>query len=52
MLAHEVDRLRPVGTLGGSILLYRFDSAPVDAPGPTAPEGYCASDDVSLRTAG
>lgn len=42
----------PVGTLGGSILLYRFDSAPVDASGPTAPEGYCASDDVSLRTVG
>ena len=39
----------PVGTLGGSVLLYRFDAAPVDGPGPTAPAPFCDGD-VSTRT--
>ena len=39
----------PVGTLGGSVLLYRFDAAPVDEPGPTAPAPFCGGD-VSTRT--
>ncbi|HEY2814061.1 MAG TPA: glycosyltransferase family 39 protein [Acidimicrobiales bacterium] len=39
----------PVGTIGGSVLLYRFD-APIDpSPGPTKPVGIC-SGDVSTRT--
>jgi hypothetical protein len=39
----------PVGTIGGSVLLYRFD-ARVDArPGPTMPVGLC-SGDVSTRS--
>lgn len=38
----------PVGTIGGSILLYRFDE-PVDPrPGPTMPVDLC-SGDVSIR---
>jgi 4-amino-4-deoxy-L-arabinose transferase-like glycosyltransferase len=32
----------PVGTLGGSILLYRFDIAPTAEPGPSAPAPPCA----------
>ena len=39
----------PVGTIGGSVVVYRFDG-PVDArPGPTMPVGLC-SGDVSTRT--
>lgn len=38
----------PVGTLGGSVLLYRFDAPPVDAPGPTAPALPCDGD-ISTR---
>ena len=38
----------PVGTLGGSVLLYRFDQPPVDAPGPTAPARPCEGR-VSVR---
>ncbi|HSN07302.1 MAG TPA: glycosyltransferase family 39 protein [Candidatus Angelobacter sp.] len=40
----------PVGTLGGSVLLYRFDAPPTSAPGPTVPAGPC-SGDVSVRPA-
>jgi hypothetical protein len=32
----------PVGTLGGSILLYHFTSAPRSVPGPPAPANVCA----------
>lgn len=39
----------PVGTIGGSVLLYRFDTAPDPAPGPTAPAAYCDGD-VSTRS--
>jgi hypothetical protein len=39
----------PVGTIGGSVLLYRFD-APVDSrPGPTMPVGRCPGT-ASVRT--
>jgi hypothetical protein len=39
----------PTGTLGGSVLLYRFDS-PVDPrPGPTMPVGLCSGEE-STRT--
>ena len=38
----------PVGTLGGSIVLYRFASPPTSDPGPTAPAFFC-SGDVSTR---
>jgi hypothetical protein len=38
----------PVGTLGGSILLYRFTSAPTAAPGPAAPAPRCTGT-VSYR---
>ncbi|MEY2463781.1 MAG: hypothetical protein QOH64_1919 [Acidimicrobiaceae bacterium] len=39
----------PVGTIGGSVLLYRFD-APVDPrPGPVMPVDLCSSE-VSVRT--
>jgi hypothetical protein len=39
----------PVGTIGGSVLLYRFED-PVDAsPGPTMPADIC-SGDVSTRS--
>jgi hypothetical protein len=31
----------PVGTLGGSILLYHFTSHPTGAPGPAAPAPLC-----------
>jgi hypothetical protein len=31
----------PVGTLGGSILLYRFTSSPTDAPGGPSPAAVC-----------
>jgi hypothetical protein len=37
-----------VGTLGGSVLLYRFDEPPVDDPGPVAPAPFC-SGDISTR---
>ena len=40
----------PVGTIGGSVLLYRFDTPPTADPGPTAPALPC-SGDVSLRVA-
>jgi hypothetical protein len=41
----------PVGTIGGSVLLYRFD-APVDPrPGPTMPVDLC-SGDASVRRRG
>ena len=40
----------PVDTIGGSVLLYRFD-APIDArPGPDMPVGLCDGD-ASVRTA-
>ncbi len=38
----------PVGTLGGSIVLYRFTSPPTSDPGPTAPAPPCDGD-VSTR---
>ncbi|HET7901618.1 MAG TPA: glycosyltransferase family 39 protein [Candidatus Nanopelagicales bacterium] len=38
-----------VGTLGGSVVLYRFDEAPTDAPGPTAPAGPCTGSSGSIR---
>lgn len=38
----------PVGTIGGSVLLYRFDAAPSAEPGPTAPAPFCDGD-VSRR---
>ena len=34
----------PVGTLGGSIVLYRFSAAPSAVPGPVAPAPYCSGD--------
>jgi hypothetical protein len=40
----------PVGTLGGSIVLYRFTSPPTADPGPTAPAPPCDGD-VSTRNA-
>lgn len=41
----------PVGTLGGgSVLLYRFDSAPDPAPGPERPVGPCFGAEVSSAT--
>ena len=40
----------PVGTIGGSVLLYRFATPPTADPGPTAPAPPC-SGDVSVRTA-
>ena len=39
----------PVGDLGGSIILYKFDRPPSALPGPTEPTGYCASGDQSVR---
>jgi len=39
----------PVGTIGGSVLLYRFEEAVDSSPGPTMPAGIC-SGDVSTRT--
>jgi hypothetical protein len=41
----------PVGTLGGSILLYHFTVAPTAAAGPPAPAPLCAGT-VSHRVAG
>jgi Dolichyl-phosphate-mannose-protein mannosyltransferase len=43
----------PVGDLGGSILLYKFDHPPSVLPGPTEPTGYCAAgrESVRIRTA-
>jgi 4-amino-4-deoxy-L-arabinose transferase-like glycosyltransferase len=41
----------PVGTLGGSILLYHFTVAPTAAVGPAAPASLCAGR-VSHRVAG
>jgi hypothetical protein len=38
----------PVGTLGGSIVLYRFVTPPTSEPGPTAPAPLCHGD-VSTR---
>ena len=38
-----------VGTIGGSILLYRFEQPPTPEPGPSRPAGRC-SGDVSVRT--
>lgn len=32
----------PVGDIGGSILLYRFDSPPDSSPGPAAPASACS----------
>lgn len=39
----------PVGDLGGSVLLYRFDAAPDPAPGPDLPAAPCDGP-VSRRT--
>ena len=39
----------PVGTLGGSILVYRFTLPPDGAPGPTVPAGPCTGP-ASTRT--
>jgi 4-amino-4-deoxy-L-arabinose transferase-like glycosyltransferase len=43
----------PVGELGGSILVYRFDRPPSAAPGPTRPVGRCPADTggFSIRVA-
>jgi len=41
----------PVGTLGGSILLYHFTSPPTKAAGPAAPAPLCTGS-VSHRVAG
>ncbi|MEY2434896.1 MAG: hypothetical protein QOC92_4621 [Acidimicrobiaceae bacterium] len=38
----------PVSTIGGSVLIYRFESAVDPSPGPTMPVGLC-SGDVSTR---
>jgi hypothetical protein len=42
----------PVGTLGGSILVYHFTVAPTAAAGPAAPAPLCAPGSVSHRVAG
>ena len=39
----------PVDTIGGSIVLYRFDAPPNPAPGPTMPADLCAGERVSRR---
>jgi hypothetical protein len=39
----------PVDTIGGSILLYRFDSPPTSEPGPTTPANSCFDDTYSRR---
>jgi hypothetical protein len=39
----------PVGTIGGSVLLYDFHDAPTADPGPVAPAAPCTGD-VSIRT--
>jgi Dolichyl-phosphate-mannose-protein mannosyltransferase len=41
----------PVGTLGGSILLYHFTVAPTARAGPPAPAPLCAAGTVSHRVA-
>jgi len=41
----------PVGTLGGSILLYHFTVAPTAGAGPAAPAPLCAAGTVSHRVA-
>ena len=41
----------PVGTINGTVLLYRFDVSPTPAPGPTAPARPC-SGEFSVRTDG
>ena len=41
----------PVGTINGTVLLYRFAVPPTTDPGPTAPAKPCASGD-SVRVAG
>jgi hypothetical protein len=38
-----------VRTIGGTILIYRFERPPTPEPGPSRPAGRC-SDDVSVRT--
>lgn len=40
----------PVGTIGGSVLLYHFDEPPDLRPGPIRPEGLCPGAAVSRRT--
>jgi 4-amino-4-deoxy-L-arabinose transferase-like glycosyltransferase len=40
----------PVGSIGGSILLYRFDEPPSSEPGPVRPVAPCDGADVSTRT--
>ena len=42
----------PVGTLGGSVLLYRFDRAPDTSPGPVAPALPCVGDESTRPSAG
>ena len=39
----------PVGSIGGTILLYYFDTPPDGAPGPTMPARPCADDAASHR---
>jgi hypothetical protein len=39
----------PVDSIGGSILLYRFDSPPTSEPGPTTPAGSCFGEEFSQR---
>ena len=57
LTSDQADRLSwlraycPVGDLGGTVLLYRFDSPPSLAPGPVAPAPPCEGDfAVSRRT--
>jgi hypothetical protein len=40
----------PVDTIGGSVLIYRFDSQVDERPGPTMPVGLCSAN-ISTRTA-
>ena len=42
----------PVGTLGGSVLIYRFDRPPDPAPGPVAPALPCVGDESTRLSAG
>ena len=39
----------PVGSIGGTILLYYFDAPPDGAPGPTMPARPCADSAASHR---
>lgn len=39
----------PVGTIGGSVLLYRIEGPPDLRPGPVAPASPCAEDEASTR---